>query len=90
MLTFEQYKTQRDYLESWCSDIGSELRAYPKNEMGMTIESIRMTDEYKAKKALFNKVFGQLRKLNGVYVKHYRRELMAERQSRFGGKNEKV
>ena len=83
MLTFEEYKAQRDQLSNWHREIGRELSAYPKNEMGMTIESIRNTPEYKAKRALCNKakralcnkVFQQLRTLNGKYIKLYKKEL---------------
>lgn len=80
MLTFEEYKAQRDQLSNWYREIGAELSAYPKNEMGMTIESIRNTPEYKAKRALYNKVFQQLRILNGKYIKTYKKELADERK----------
>lgn len=83
MLTFEEYKAQRDQLSNWHREIGRELSAYPKNEMGMTIESIRNTSEYKAKRALCNKVFQQLRILNGKYIKLYKKELADERKRRF-------
>lgn len=83
MLTFEEYKAQRDQLSIWHREIGRELSAYPKNEMGMTIESIRNTPEYKAKRALCNKVFQQLRILNGKYIKLYKKELADERKRRF-------
>lgn len=83
MLTFEEYKAQRDQLSNWHREIGRELSAYPKNEMGMTIESIRNTPEYKAKRALCNKVFKQLRILNGKYIKLYKKELADERKRRF-------
>lgn len=86
ILSFEQYKQQRDFLDSWCSDIGKELSAYPKNEMGMTIESVRVTPEYQSKRALYKKVFAQLRMLNGFYVKHYRKELRVEREMKRAGK----
>lgn len=46
MLTFEEYKAQRDQLSNWHREIGRELSAYPKNEMGMMIESIRNTPQY--------------------------------------------
>lgn len=80
MLTFEEYKAKRDQLSNWHREIGRELSAYPKNEMGMTIESIRNKPEYKAKRALCNKVFQQLRILNGKYIKLYKKELADERK----------
>ena len=83
MLTFEQYKEKRDLYQKWIDEIGAELRAYPKNEMGMTIESIRNTPEYKAKRALCNKVFQQLRTLNGKYIWVYKKELADERKQRW-------
>lgn len=83
MLTFEQYKAQRDQYQKWIDEIGAELRAYPKNEMGMTIESIRMSPAYKEKKNLFNRVFSNLRALNGEYIKVYKKELADERKQRW-------
>ena len=83
MLTFEEYKAQRDQLSNWHREIGRELSAYPKNEIGMTVESIRNTQEYKAKRALCNKVFQQLRILNGKYIKTYKKELADERKQRW-------
>lgn len=83
MMTFEEYKTERDILTKWLSDISKELDAFPKNELGMTIESVRVTDAYQSKRALSKKVFAALRNLNGVYVKVYKKELAAERKARF-------
>lgn len=84
MLSFAMYKTNRDNLLKWMSDISNELNAYPKNEMGMTIQSIRDSQEYKSKKALYNKVFSELRALNGTYIKVYKKELAAERKAKYG------
>lgn len=39
----------------------------------MTIESIRMSPAYKEKKNLFNRVFSNLRALNGEYIKVYKK-----------------
>lgn len=88
MLTFEEYKAERDRLSAFCSDIGRELSAYPKNEMGMTIEGIRNTQEYQNKRKLYNSMFRQLRNLNGVYVKVYRKELANERKAKLSLKSE--
>lgn len=80
VLTFEEYKTERDHLSSFCSDIGKGLNAYPKNEMGMTIEEIRITQEYQNRRKLYNTMFQQLRSLNGFYVTLYALELAEERK----------
>lgn len=83
MLTFEEYKKERDLLTSLCYDTGKVLSGYPKNEMGMTVESIRQTDTYKNQRSLYQKNFNLLRKLNGTYVKLYKKELAAERAARW-------
>ena len=70
MLTFEQYKAQRDQYQKWIDEIGAELRAYPKNEMGMTIESIRMSPAYKEKKNLFRICHIERINVNGCARSH--------------------
>ena len=88
MLTFEQYKKERDSLHVWMDQISKEMDVYPRNEMGLVIEEIRMTDAYKEKKALYQVVFNKLRNLNGKYVKVYKKELAAERAEKIRKLNE--
>jgi len=79
MLTFEQYKKERDSLQCWMNNISKEMDVYPRNEMGLVIEEIRMSPAYKEKKGLYQIVFNNLRTLNGKYIKIYKKELAAER-----------
>lgn len=88
VFTFEEYKEERDKLTIFCSDIGKELSAYPKNEMGMTIEEIRNTQAYQEKRKLYNSMFQKLRNLNSFYVKFYSKELAKERKAKINALTE--
>lgn len=82
MLTFEEYKKERDSLMEQAKSIGAQLHAYPRGEMGLVKEEIRVTEQYKATRKLYQHVFNMLRNLNGKYIKIYKTELAAERATR--------
>lgn len=88
MLTFEQYKKERDFLHLWMDQISKEMDVYPRNEMGLVIEEIRMSEAYRAKKALYQKAFNKLRDLNTKYIKVYKKELAVERAEKIRKLNE--
>lgn len=81
MLTYSEFKAERENIEHYLESASRAMAVHPKNEMGMVIEEIRMSDAYKCQRGLYYKYFNLLRALNGKYVKIYAKEMAAERQA---------
>lgn len=86
MLTFTEFKNMRGFLQNRMDAASLELHKYPRGPMGLVPDEIRASEEYRLHKSAYDRAFQQLRRLNGVYVKLYAKELAAERQSRFKNK----
>jgi len=48
--------------------VSAKLRAFPKNEMGLTLDSAK-TEEWRALKSKSSALFSAIRKLNGQIVR---------------------
>ena len=82
-MTFEEAKAHANELYAKLNECSAALNKYPKGDMGMVAESIRMTPEYKTETAAFRKVFEELRQFNTVYVKQFKKELREERAKKY-------
>ena len=62
------------------SALNSEKYTKHKTSMGLIPDSIRQTDEWKKDKLAFNVAFKNLRNFNKIFVKTFKKEIIAERQ----------
>lgn len=74
-MTVQDFIARRVQIEAVLDGTGKVLRAYPKNELGMTLDSIKASSEYKRVKALNGKAFAELRKLNASVSNKFKREV---------------
>jgi hypothetical protein len=63
------------------SDLTGSLHIYLKNDMGMVIESIRQTEEYKKDKNEFQEAFSRLQRINKIITKDFNKEYKAYREA---------
>ncbi len=85
-MTYEQAKAERDRLESEVKAAGEALKPFPANSMGITPDYAKTTEWHAAKRA-FGRAFENLRKFNAMFVKTFKKEIMAERRAKYTGTN---
>lgn len=82
-MTFEDATKLRDTFESLVRAASARMKAYPKNEIGLTPDNIKASADWKADKATFDYAMANLRAFNARYTKEYARELRAERRKKY-------
>ncbi len=55
----------RNELEKEYKELGTKLAGFPKGPMGLTLDSVKETAEWKTAKAKHNATFAMIRDLNG-------------------------
>lgn len=81
MLTYAEFKSIRDIQESRVNVLSDKLRQYPTGASGMTVEHIRMSDEYRAVKSQYRAAFDRLREINNIGQKLFKKEVYSERMA---------
>lgn len=84
MKTFNEYKETRNNQESIVNALSLQLNSFEKDNTGMVIESIRMTNEYKALKNNFNVEYNKLQNITIYGVRNFKKELTKERKEKRG------
>ena len=78
MNTYSEYKEVKSKQEAIVDMLSDKLNSYPKGAFGMTEESIRMSDEYKALKAQYAKEFKKIQDINSFGMKNFKKEIRKE------------
>jgi hypothetical protein len=81
-VSFEQARAEHDRLEQEVSTASASLQIFPRGAMGLTPDHVRATPEWRAANGRFKKAFAALRAFNAVYVKMFKKELIAQRDAR--------
>lgn len=80
---FATAKAQQIEMESQCKAASVALDQFPKSgPMGLTPDSVKFSDEYRAAKAAYQAALYRLQVFNACYVKRFKAELKAERRNR--------
>ena len=82
MISYEIAKEHGKTLDSICSEYSKKLNSYPKNEMGLVIEEVRLSGEYQALKRDFEKSFKELQEFNKWFLKKFKKEYLKDRQQK--------
>lgn len=80
--SYDDAKILKNYYETLVSKASEEMKQFPKNDLGMIPDDVRMTEKYKDTKAYYDHVFSLLQKYNQWFVKHYKKEYMEERKNK--------
>lgn len=65
----------REALESEYDEIADWINACPKNAMGLTLDSVKATDDWKCQFNKAKKLRDAIGNINKVLTKHYKKEL---------------
>jgi hypothetical protein len=80
-MTYSEARARQKLLESAHKAISASLDAYPKNAVGLTLDSAK-TAEWRATRAQSAAAFAELRRFNGWLVRRFKAEIRAERRAR--------
>lgn len=82
MFTYGQLKAEAARIEAECDKFGAVLQSFPKNAMGLTLDSVKETEQYKYARKGYYLAFMRLRNVNQHMTKHFSKEIRADRDAR--------
>ena len=68
----------RDKILASCKETGDALKGYPRSPNGLVVEAVRLSSEYRAKKAAYAAAHEALRQFNRKYSTAARRRFKKE------------
>lgn len=74
MNTFNTVIEYRDLVSLEVDILSSTLRTFPKSANGLTPDSVRSTTEFKTTKREFDKAFSELRRVNQIITRNFKKE----------------
>lgn len=78
MNNYQEYKKIKADQEAVLKPIEDKLSSYPRGEMGLVSEHIRLSPEYIQIKAMFKAEFQKLQAINKEGTKRFKKEILAE------------
>lgn len=82
-MNYSQAKAYKHELETLCNEASNKLQLFERNEMGLVLDHIRDTEEYKDAKDKYYTVFTALQDFNKWYVKEFKKEIRQDRKNRY-------
>lgn len=82
MSAYDVAKAQRDALDAEVTRLGAVLQDFPKGPMGLTLDAVRGTLEYRNAKLAYDAAFHKLRVFNQGFLYAFRTEIRNERKQR--------
>lgn len=73
-LSFDKWLAERNKLYSMMELFSKELQQFPKSDMGLVPDHIRITDTYKKAKLNYDQAFHMVRYINSVAPKEWLRK----------------
>lgn len=81
-LSYEEAKAAGDVIARESKAAGDVMQAFPRGNMGLPPEHVRLSPEYRAANARSKIAFARLRAFNGAFVKRFAKEMKADRAKR--------
>jgi hypothetical protein len=75
---YSKAKQARDALQAECDRYSKILRKYPKQENGLTPDTVKFSPEYRNDKRNYDHAFQQLRSFNAHFVKTYKKDIRGD------------
>jgi hypothetical protein len=88
---YEAFKQAQAMLEQNVEITAKAVREIPgvgTGLMGLNPDHVRLSPEYRAKKAAYDSAFAALRAFNGKYIKIFKAEIAAERARKYNHQQE--
>ena len=76
---YEELKKKRDEINTKAMAHSAALQKFLKGEMGLIIDEVKASPEYREHKQGYDAAHSKLREINGFINKHYSKEQKAER-----------
>lgn len=73
-LSFDKWLAERNKLYAMMELFSKELQQFPKSNMGLVPDHIRITDTYKKAKLNYDQAFNMVRYINSVAPKEWLRK----------------
>lgn len=82
MKDFNEYKELKEKQDKIVSELSIKLNSFPKNEFGMVVENIRMSDDFNSIKKSFTIEYKKLQDINKLGSKLFKKEIKNEQSEK--------
>lgn len=82
MKDFNEYKELKEKQYKIVSELSIKLNSFPKNEFGMVVENIRMSDDFKSIKKSFTIEYKKFQDINKLGSKLFKKEIKNEQSEK--------
>lgn len=82
-MNYHEARARSDQLFEAAREAARLLAAYPRSSMGLVADAVRLSPEYQAEKNASDRAFAEMRKFNAWYVKAFKAEIRADRNSKY-------
>jgi hypothetical protein len=79
-MLFRDAIKRRTTIEEALESLGARLKTYPRNNVGLTPDSVKFSPEYREIKSAHDREFARLRAVNSFLLKTYPAEMKALRK----------
>lgn len=80
-MTYLEAVKEKERLEHHVENLSKALMAFPRSPMGLVLDSVKATKEYKQAKAAYDTAFQRLRQFNGLFTKQFKTHRQAARRT---------
>ena len=85
-ITYNEAKEIKKLIDEKCNVLSKKLNSFPKGDMGLVVEEIRLSNEYQSIKREFEKSFKELQEFNKWFMKRFKKEYAKERRENYYSK----
>lgn len=82
MNNYNEYKEIKNKQNAIVDELSDKLNSYPKDNLGMVIESARVSSEFRELKTQYQKEFKKLQDINREGMKKFKKEIRDEYESK--------
>lgn len=82
MKDFNEYKELKEKQDKIVSELSIKLNSFSKNEFGMVVENIRMSDDFNVIKKSFTIEYKKLQDINKLGLKLFKKEIKNEQSEK--------
>lgn len=72
-MDYETAKVEKERLEAIADQASKKLQTFPRGPMGLTLDSVKATDEWKQARLAFDRANTQAREFNKGFVRIYKK-----------------
>ena len=77
MKTYEEFEEMSTKQAAIVDELSDKLNSFPMGQFGLVIESVRLSDEYKAINSQFRREFKKLQEINKLGSRLFKKQIWA-------------